>query len=97
MSTQPDVMNTKPADASQTPYLDDVLHDDWLKSKQPDPINPGDQLSYLWSFGPGGEYTLPVQKNLAGVLNKRYGVSLQPATLTATLTFAQLQKLVGAA
>jgi hypothetical protein len=83
-----------PPDADR--YLDDVLRDDWLKSKLPADINPGDTMGYLWAnFGTGGDYTLIVQQKLAAILKDAYKVHLQPATLPATLTFAQLQHLVG--
>lgn len=77
-------------------YLDDVLRDDWLKSKLPTDINPGDTTGYLWAtFGTGGDYILVVQQKLAAILKDAYQVHLQPASLPATLTFAQLQHLVG--
>jgi len=93
-------LSVEPAPAATTTdadrYLDDVLRDDWLKSKLPAAINPGDTMGYLWAnFGTGGDYTLIVQQKLAAILKDAYKVHLQPASLPATLTFAQLQHLVG--
>jgi hypothetical protein len=78
------------------PILEDVLKNDWLKSANPPHINSTDQLSMLWvHFGPGGDYDINAQTLLSAAIQKAYGVHIDPAKLTATMTVAQLGALIG--
>jgi hypothetical protein len=78
------------------PNLEDVLKNDWLKSGKPPHINSTDQLGMLWvQFGPGGPFDINAQTLLSTAIQSAFGVSIQPAKLTATMTFAQLAALIG--
>jgi len=93
---RPRAMALQLQDAGPSPYLEDVLKDDWLKSSQPAHIKPADQLSALWvKYGTGGDYDSTIQNTLAAVLLNAYGVHISPGSLTATMPFSKLQQLVG--
>lgn len=78
------------------PNLEDVLKNDWLKSVNPPHINSTDQLSMLWvKFGPGGDFDINAQTLLSTAIQNAFGVNIDPAKLTATMTFAQLGQLIG--
>jgi hypothetical protein len=78
------------------PDLEDVLKNDWLKSGNPPHINSRDQLSMLWvQFGPGGNFDINAQTLLSTAIRNAFGVTIVPAKLTATMTFAQLAALIG--
>jgi hypothetical protein len=79
------------------PNLEDVLKNDWLKSANPPHINSTDQLSMLWvKFGPGGDFDINAQTLLSTAIQNAFGVDIAPAKLTAAMTFAQLELLIGA-
>jgi len=74
---------------------DDVLHQ-WLSGNPVgQPVPNQDQLQVAWAtFGSGGGYTLQVQQNLAGLLNRAFfpGTNfVTPADVGATLLVGQLK------
>jgi hypothetical protein len=83
--------------SASTPYLQDVLKNDWLKSSQPAAIGPDDQLGTLWANYGVGDYTNQVAQNLANAIKKEYRVSLGTGDLPASLKFSALEGIVGVA
>ena len=83
--------------SASTPYLQDVLKNDWLKSSQPAAIGPDDQLGTLWANYGVGDYTNQVAQNLADAIKKEYGVSVGAGDLPASLKFSALEGIVGVA
>ena len=80
--------------ASQ-PSLEDVLNNQWLKTSTPVNINPGDTLGGLWAQFGAGDFDSGVVQRLIQAIQAAYGVSLPASSLPASLTFSQLQILVG--
>jgi hypothetical protein len=75
--------------------VDDVLHQ-WLNGNPVGlPVPNQDQLQVAWKdYGSGGAYTLQVQQNLAGILNRAFfpGTNfVTPADVGATLPVGQLK------
>lgn len=79
----------------QPAAVDEVLHQ-WLNGNPVGlPVPNQDQLQVAWAnYGSGGAYTLQVQQNLAGDLNRAFfpGTNyVTPADVAATLTVGQLK------
>jgi hypothetical protein len=83
-----------PALAPQ-PYLEDVLNDQWLKTSTHIDINHGDTLGALWGQYGAGDYNSRAVQRLIQAIQTAYCVSLPASSLPASLTFSQLQILVG--
>jgi hypothetical protein len=77
------------------PFLEDVLNDKWLHTSTPVDINPNDTLGALWAQYGAGDYTTGVVQRLITAIQNAYGVSLAASSLPSTLSFSQLQVLVG--
>jgi hypothetical protein len=77
------------------PFLEDVLNDQWLKTSTHVNINPGDTLGALWAQYGAGDYGSGAVQRLIQAIQAAYGVTLPASSLPASLTFSQLQILVG--
>jgi hypothetical protein len=100
-STTPRMMQIRPAAvtaatvAAPTPLLEDVLNDQWLHTTTHVYIAPGDTLGALWGKYGAGDYAATGVQPLIKAIKSAYEISLPASSLPATLTFSQLQILVG--